>query len=382
MKKIALVRGSNLNKFEMQNYEPLVKHYDMSLVGTLHDNFETADINIPIIRLKSLYEKFNCFPLLRDIIASRYLGKRHLLGLEKILEAFDLVHIADVNPYSAQAALHKMKNPKMKMIVTVWENLPFAREDGIQFGMKQLIIEQADHFIAVTEGAKQSLLLDGAPERKISKILMGVDIAKFKPMAKNTELMKSIGISKDDFIILFPSRLEWEKGVFEALASFKRLSETSKTGKLKLLFVANGSESERLKKLAGRLGIQKDVIFSPRLSFKVMPDVHNLADIFIIQSIPGKNWSEQLGHVLVEALACGKPIVGTMSGAIPEVLGDAGLLVPPRDFYATFEALSQLLNDEKLRIALGNKARKRAEEIFDAEKVSLKIKEVYDKLLS
>jgi glycosyltransferase involved in cell wall biosynthesis len=111
-----------------------------------------------------------------------------------------------------------------------------------------------------------------------------------------------------------------------------------------------------------------------------MPGIHNLADIFVLPSLPIRTWQEQFGYVLAESMACGKAIVSTMSGSIPEVVGDAGILVQPNDFVSLAQALEQLLVDADLRRSYGRRARQRAEDLFDANKVSATLRRHYDSL--
>jgi glycosyltransferase involved in cell wall biosynthesis len=81
-------------------------------------------------------------------------------------------------------------------------------------------------------------------------------------------------------------------------------------------------------------------------------------------------------------MACGKPVISTLTGAIPEVVADAGVLVPPNDFLSLANALEDLISDEKKRTELGQKGRQRAEEVFDSRRVAVQLKNHYDALLS
>ena len=81
-------------------------------------------------------------------------------------------------------------------------------------------------------------------------------------------------------------------------------------------------------------------------------------------------------------MACGRPVVGTFSGSILEVIGDAGVLVPPADFTALADALSELKRNDNKRFRLGDKARRSAEERFDAREIGKRLKEVFEALLN
>ena len=90
---------------------------------------------------------------------------------------------------------------------------------------------------------------------------------------------------------------------------------------------------------------------------------------------------EQFGMVLIEAMACGKPVISTISGSIPEVVGDAGLLIPSGDFFELAETIYKLMLDNNLRDGLGKKGRERTEMLYDANKNSSRFKNVIEERL-
>src|SRR3990167_8191789 len=112
-----------------------------------------------------------------------------------------------------------------------------------------------------------------------------------------------------------------------------------------------------------------------------MPDVYRMADVFALPSYPTMIWQEQFGMVLVEAMACGKPVVASASGSIPEIVEDAGLTFVPGDFFEFAKKLALFMENRNLAHELGQKGRRRAEEHFDARKNALSIYEVYRKVL-
>lgn len=85
---------------------------------------------------------------------------------------------------------------------------------------------------------------------------------------------------------------------------------------------------------------------------------------------------------LIEAMACGVPVVSTYSGAIPEITGDAALLCQPNDFVSVYEALKELAQDPALRKELGAKGRARAVERFELQQFADALSDVYESMLS
>ncbi len=105
---------------------------------------------------------------------------------------------------------------------------------------------------------------------------------------------------------------------------------------------------------------------------EVMPSYYSLADVFVLPSL-----LEGFGLPLAESMACGTPIVATTAGSIPEVVGDAGLLVPPMNATALAEALQTLLADSELRQTLGVRGVKRARDIYSQDNMVTQTLAVY-----
>jgi glycosyltransferase involved in cell wall biosynthesis len=389
--KVAIIRGPMLNKFEMQSYEPLKKYMDI-IAFFSNDHFLEVDlIDLPKKELRSLEGIFG--RPLSNIIAYplRLAGYRHhMIGLEKELKLVDIAHVAETYHAFSYQAIKAKEKYKIKVVVTVWENIPFFVEDNwlfqhnLRHKIKSKVRESADLFVAVTQRAKEALIYEGVQEEKITIIPVGVDLKIFRPKEKNKNLMKKIGIDEDNFIVLFIGRFVWSKGVFDLIYAAKRLLEDRELDieKIKFIFIGRGPEIKAMLELINKLGIEKNVIIAGNFSYSEIPEIHNLADIFVLPSIPVKNWQEQFGMVLVEALASGKPVISTLCGSIPEVIGNAGILIQPNDPLSLYYAIKKLIIDEDLREKYSKLARTRAEDIFNPEEIALNLKREYEKLIA
>ena len=105
------------------------------------------------------------------------------------------------------------------------------------------------------------------------------------------------------------------------------------------------------------------------------------ADVFTLPSIPVQDWQEQFGIVLIESMACGVPVVSTLSGSIPDVVGNAATLVQPADARALAEGLRPLIMHPDRRAAAGALARARVTEQFSLSAVAGRLREAYRWLL-
>jgi len=177
--KIAIVRGKYLNKYEMQYYEPLVRKHKLVGFGSLspiHDKFA-----FPVVKLPSPMDLPN-FPYKMPILNRLFVDAQYLLGLEEKLRGFDIAHSAETYMHFTQQCLNaKKRGDVKKVVVTVSENIPFANE-GIwgRKKFKKRALEEVDHFIAISQRAKEALILEGCPEEKITVIGHHVDTKKFQ----------------------------------------------------------------------------------------------------------------------------------------------------------------------------------------------------------
>jgi glycosyltransferase involved in cell wall biosynthesis len=381
-KRLALVRGPNLNAWEMQSFTPLLNTFDIVGFTSYGHNFDVSAIPFQVKRLFS-FGQFLCPRTVRSSL-SRLIGDYHdLQGLGDALRGFDIVHSAETFYYCTYQTARLRHSNRFKLVVTVWENIPFLYETAAKKAIKTSVFEAADLFLAVSSRAREALILEGVPDQKIRVQMPGIDLERFCPMAKDDQLLRRFGCSANDLIVLFVANLYREKGIFDLLCAFRCvLNHLGKDVKLKLLLAGRGRDESKVLESIGHLRLEDHARLIGSFPYSSVPQLHNIADIFVLPSIPIPTWQEQFGYVLVESMACGKPVISTMSGAISEVVADAGILVPPNDFLSLANALENLISDEKKRIELGQKGRRRAEEVFDSRRVAMQLKNHYETLLS
>jgi len=381
--KIALIRGSNLNPFEMQSYLPLAAEHELFGFATPTAPFAENGSGMTVRRLRSPAELVDKAParLRRSAyhLLSRGLGagRTWLFGLEGQLRGMDILHSAETaNAYSFQALLAKRKGTGA-LVVTCWENLPHNFEQHpLTRYMKLSVRNGADHFIAITSQARDCLIAEGVEAFRISVIPAGINLSRFCPGPRDAALRNSFGISAARPVILFMGRLAPEKGVYDLLQAVSLLHQDSSI-QPELLLVGNGRERAGLIETAKRLGLREALHLQSHLPYEKTPAVYRLADVFALPSRPTRAWEEQFGMVLVEAMACGLPVVATNSGAIPEVVGDAGVIVPPASPPELAKAIGELLQNADLRRRLSAAGVARAKENFCHVQISRRIGEVY-----
>ncbi len=393
--KVAILRGANLNKYEMQTYEKLnqLSNLEIKTFSSLFPQYQIKGINLPNRKLLCS-EDFMQYLIPRKM--QRYprffleglMGVKQLtFGLIRELEGFDLIHTADPSYYYSYEAAKAKDKYHSRLLVTQWENIPFLFEKSrLARRIKYTVMDKADHFIAMSERARETLLLEGAPSHKITVAPVGVDVERFRPRGKSEKLLDGCGLDHKDLLISFCGRLSYSKGVEFLLYAFKKLILDSEIkslpGKIKLAFFGEGEKKVRLLELAGRLDLEKDIIFCGFYPYEKMEEVYNTTDILVLPSLSIKWWQEQLGMVLMEGMACGCAVVSTLSGSIPEVVGDAGLLCNPGDFSDLYLKIRKLCLDEDLRKKLGERGRQRVGERYNFTTNAQKINGIYQSILS
>jgi alpha-maltose-1-phosphate synthase len=384
--KVGILRGPNLNPYEGQCFEKLPKYGFQPIGITTYDHpVSLDDIHFPVRQahnIKTLTKGrlallFRAYGKVTGYNSNAWnLG---VLGLKKLAADLDVIYSADIwYPFTYQAV--KTGKPT---VVMEWENIPFNAEDYPYSKYKKYNREHAAYFVAITEKAKEALIMEGTDSNKISVVPAGLDCDTFKPAPRNEELAKKLSIKEDSTRILFVGRLVPEKGIIELLEAFYEL--TSKVEKVKLLVAGSGPPNmqTQIRHLIADRKIEGEIKFLGNIGYHVMPQIHNLADVFCLPSIPKKDWEEQFGFSMVEAMACGKPVVSTFSGSIPEVVKDrsTGILVQPQNVSALEAALEELVVNKQERELFGRNGREWVLQKFEADKVAGQLAQIFSKFV-
>jgi glycosyltransferase involved in cell wall biosynthesis len=228
-----------------------------------------------------------------------------------------------------------------RLVMTVWETIPFlgAYRNARTRPYRARALAQTDLFLAATERARRSLLLEGAPASHIRVCPPGVATDRFGDRAPRTLAAPPL--------ILSPGRLVWEKGhqdVLRAVALLRRGLLSGEPANVRVCIVGTGPEESRLRAYAGELGIADAVEFRGFVPYDQMPATYAEAACVVLASLAIWSWEEQFGMVLAEAMAAGVPIVASSSGAIPEVTAGSARYFSPGDWVTIAEILQEVLS--------------------------------------
>ncbi len=197
----------------------------------------------------------------------------------------------------------------------------------------------------------------------------GVDPELFAPVSTRPP--------RSAWVVGYAGRLVPEKGVADLVEAVAGLP-----AHVHLRLIGDGVERERLRALANRLGIVDRITIQPAVASTAMPAALRELDALVLPSRTQPNWKEQFGRILIEAMSCGVPVIGSTCGEIPQVIGDAGLVYPEGDVVALRAALSRLLNDPAFSAELARRGRERALRQFTQAAIARQHVAVYRAMLA
>lgn len=212
--------------------------------------------------------------------------------------------------------------------------------------------------------------LDGHGQR-LRVVHLGTDPDRFRPGLDPSPVRGRFGLPDGDGRwLLTVARLESHKGIDTVLQALPLVLEQAPD--VRYAVAGSGSDRERLEKLAAKLGVASRVRFLGQVNDRDLPALYNLAVVYVGASRRAERIGvEGFGISLVEASACGLPVVAGNSGGVPDAVreGETGFLVPPEDPEAFADAIGRLLADTGLAKRVGGNGRRAVETYFNWDRV-------------
>ncbi len=292
------------------------------------------------------------------------------IGLWRTLREFrpDIVHLEE-EPWGVAALETALicRWLRVPFVFFTWENAD-RRLPPLLRVIRRLVFASAR--AAMAGNREAGMLLQRAGFRGAVSVLpqLGVDAGRFSPREDDR--------SPDVPVIGFVGRLVSGKGITVLLDSVARIDAP-----FQVMVVGNGPLRTEVLARARALGLDGKLVLHDAVRHHEVPEYLQRMSLLVLPSRTTATWKEQFGHVLIEAMACGVPVVGSDSGAIPEVIGDAGVVVPEGDVTGLTRAISQLLADPARRRDLAARGRARVLSQYTNESIAQRLVTVWDHVL-
>jgi glycosyltransferase involved in cell wall biosynthesis len=369
--RVSVVRGTyQINVPELGIYAQLAQHgFAPELIAPRRCALDDHEAGMPVRRLAvprlagRISRTLAGGYLLGRVSPYRYFHE-YLRGLPQALKQTDVAIPVDLGHPTSHQCLEA--EPRPKVVVQVWDNIPFNwPEDRPLARHYEEVLEQADHFLALTDDADRALRLQGVETSRRSRVNIGIDLEEFRPpsVEEARRARQDLGVGPEEVVFAFLGRVEFWKGIFTLLEALGLIQVP-----LRLLVVGGGAGLSRARWLSRKLRLESRVFFrGPVPHAELQPRVLWGIDGVVIPSIPTPQWREQFGQAFLEAMAVGLPVIGSRTGAVPELVQDGvtGLLVPPDSPEDLRRALEELGSDGDLRRRYGQAGRRWAESRYN-----------------
>lgn len=268
-------------------------------------------------------------------------------GLDAVLkDAWDVVHCWE-EPYVAAGAQVARNVPSSaRLVMATFQNLSKHYPWPLS-GFERTSMARADGWIAFGQTVSDALSTrDGYSSRPSRIIPPGVDLERFHPDREAGRAIRArVGWTDAALVIGFLGRFVPEKGI-DTLLNALRASRAN----WRALFVGSGPMQPAIEALAREH--QGRVLVANGVTHDGVPPWLNSMTVLCAPSVTTASWREQFGRMLIEAMACGVPVLASDSGEMPHVVGDAGIILPEADDRAWAEAIDRLLDDGARRAEL------------------------------
>jgi glycosyltransferase involved in cell wall biosynthesis len=294
----------------------------------------------------------HCYPLLPWYLVRH---RPHVLHIEE-------------EPWNAVTVLAALVGKLLgaKVCFFTWENVRRTYPFPLSLFLR-VVLRLSDRAVAGSETAR-ALLRERGFRKPVDVLAQhGVDVLPLAPRGTP---------ASGTFTIGFAGRLVPEKGLTSLIDAVARLSPAAR-----LLVVGDGPYRPQIEEHVRRAGLEGRVEMAGAVRHLDMSRYLRRMDLLVLPSLTTARWKEQFGRVLVEAMVLGVPVVGSDSGEIPSVIGDAGLVFPEGDSEQLARRIEALVDDPGLRHDMVERGRTRVRSRFTNDVLAERLRAIYDDLV-
>ena len=286
--------------------------------------------------------------------------------------------------YAELITLNRLLGGSAKHLFFTWWNLPYAVKFPLSL-LEGYNLRHTDGLVVGNQDGANILKDHGyhGPVRVMPQL--GVDEKLFCPNPQ-PQLRQQLSIANDSFVVGFVGRFVPEKGLLTLFNALRAIAELPWT----LVLLGRGPLKEKLRTQAQTMGMTERIRWIESVPHDQVPDYINLMDTLVLPSettyefktLTAAGWKEQFGHVLIEAMACQVPVIGSDSGEIPHVIDNSGLVFPEGDDQALAERLQQLIQQPEQQQQLAKKGYERAMKHYTNQALATELLGFYQELLA
>lgn len=312
---------------------------------------------------------------------------RYRARMELRTNDYSLVHVHDINAFNAVYSICKRRN--IPVILNVHGHLynggtatrKIKKDSWLSrflFRQEKKAYERAEKIIVVSKHSYETIK-NITNEAKLYLIKNFVDTTKYYQFSEEErkELRKSYEIKEEDFVLIFAGRLQEVKGLIYIL---KGITLIHKKLSLKLLIAGDGPEKNKLSEYVKRNSLEDVILFQGEVDEKELLRLYNISDSYILASVSDEGSIEGTPMAVLEAMACGLPIITTAAGGIKDIITNEknGLIIDERNENSIAEKIESLYNDVELRKRVSVNSLSMVKNEYRIEEVIKKIFKIYD----
>ncbi len=310
-------------------------------------------------------------------------------GVDRLLHDLqpDIIHLEEepeslVSRQIIKIALRLPRPPKIALFT--WRNLDrpptewsiLQPQRYIYPAVEEFVLAHTDHLIAGNQEAVDIFTKKGYQFPMTVIPQYGVNPDVYKPLPADPALKQNHGLRRT--VIGYVGRMLSMKGIDTLLQAFADVA----TEEMSLLLLGSGSDADDLRAQAEKLGLGDQFVMIASVPAAEVVRYLNCMDIMVLPSRTTRAWKEQFGRVLIEAMACKVPVIGSSSGEIPHVIGGAGMVFAEGDAGELSRKLQRLLKDPELLRRLARNGRERVEGVYSNQRLAERIYDVYREMLA
>ncbi len=323
--------------------------------GELADKLEEQGIKVHLIPFKTRLDPFALYKLAKLIKSEKY----HILHS----------HMYRSNIPTTIAG----KIARSPVIISQIHNIN-TWETRRQKFLDKFLCRYRNGIIAVSEEVKNDIINKLCVPQEFCKVIYnGVESDKFGNLSKNKNILKPLGISENDCVIITAARLVEQKNHKASIKAFSKISKICPD--CKMIFAGSGKLEDNLKNMVNELSLGNKIFFLGKRDD--IPEILAASDIFLMPS-----YKEGFSNAILEAMASELPVIISDIGCNREAVkdGDEGFLIKPDNIEQISEKILTLVNNAKLRKETGAKAKARAQ-MFSIDKMVENLQNYYLSLL-